>query len=176
MNQEKTESTPKKEWFAIRTRRESRAEKELAEKCDEVFFPKQTVAREGAKPRESAVIPHVIFVRTDRDTLTNLERQGREHPESVVPFWIYRHPGDNAVRSIPQSSIDLLRLLTADDSTRCEIFTKTDFKENQRVRVIAGPFEGYEGFVQRVKKNKHVVVRIEGICLVLLPFIHPDLL
>ncbi len=33
-----------------------------------------------------------------------------------------------------------------------------------------------EGSVVRVKKNKHVVVKIEGVCMVLLPFIHPDFL
>ena len=44
------------------------------------------------------------------------------------------------------------------------------------MRVIGGQFKGYEGHVQRVKKNKHVIVKIEGVCLVMLPFIHPDLL
>ena len=42
--------------------------------------------------------------------------------------------------------------------------------------MIGGPYKGYEGYVQRVRKNKHVIVKIEGVCMVILPFIHPDLL
>lgn len=164
------------EWFAIRTRQDFRAEGALKPLCDDVFFPKRIVANKGERPRERAFIPHVLFIRTTQETALRLERVGREHPEQSVPFWIYRYPNDRRIQVIPQRSIDLLRLLTATDPTHCEIFSKTDFKENQRVRITGGPFEGYEGYVQRVKKNKHVIVRIEGICLLMLPFIHPDLL
>ena len=164
------------EWFAIKTRQEFRAEEFLSPLSEEVFLPKETVDIPGKKKRERAIIPRVLFIKTSRNNILALEREGRAHPELSIPFWIYRYPTDNAIQVIPQSSIDLLRLLTANDTSRCEIFSKKDFKENQHVRITGGPFKGYEGFVQRVKKNRHVIVRIEGICLVMLPFIHPDLL
>ena len=154
MNQQETDQNLETEWFAIRTRREFQAAKELATLCDEIFFPTRKAVRNGAKTRESAVIPHVLFVRTNPERLLDLERQGREHPETSIPFWIYRQPGDTTIRPIPQKSIELLRLLTADDTTRCEIFTKTDYKPGQRVRVIGGLYEGYEGTVQRIKKKQ----------------------
>ncbi len=176
-NSENTPAGPDAtEWFAIRTRQDFRAESMLKPLCAEVFFPKRIADGKGERRRERAYIPHVLFIRTTRERAMQLEQAGREHPERSVPFWIYRYPNDHRIQVIPQRSIDLLRLLTATDSTRCEIFSKTDFKENQRVRITGGPFEGYEGYVQRVKKNKHVIVRIEGICLLMLPFIHPDLL
>ncbi len=176
MNEIATVQVDKPEWFAIKTRQEFRAEEELSKVCDEVLFPKEIVRVPGKHDRTRAIIPRVLFIRTTREKALELERQGREHPELSVPFWIYRYPNDNSIQVIPRSSIELLRLLTADDTTRCEIFTKTEFKENEHVRIIGGQFEGYEGYVVRVKKNKHVIVRIEGICLLLLPFIHPDLL
>lgn len=163
-------------WYAIRTRQESRAFEHLSQLCEEVFFPTQTVRTEGRGSRLRAVIPHVMFIRTTPENAVEIEKNGRLHPDSVPSIWIYRYPTDSIIREIPQSSIALLRLLTADDTTRCEIFTKADFRENQKVRVTGGFYKGYEGFVQRVKKNRHVIVRIEGICLVMLPFIHPDLL
>lgn len=166
----------KSEWFAIKTRQEFRAERELTPICDEVLFPTETVRVPDRSDRVRAIIPRVLFIRTTPARAIELERQGREHPELSVPFWIYRYPRDNRIQVIPPSSIELIRLLTSDDTTRCEIFTKTDFKENEHVRITGGQFKGYEGYVIRVKKNKHVVVRIEGICLLLLPFIHPDLL
>lgn len=164
------------QWFAIKTRQDSRAEKELTPICDDILFPKEIIAQQGKPRRERPIIPRVLFIRTTAQKALELEQLGREHPEMSVPFWIYRYPRDNRIQVISPDSINLLRLLTAQDTTRCEIFGKKDFKENQHVRITGGPFEGYEGFVQRVKKNKHVVVKIEGICLVMLPFIHPDLL
>lgn len=176
MNSTATEQEYKPEWFAIKTRQDFRAEEELAPLCDEVLFPKEVIAVSGKRNRVKAIIPRVLFIRTNSRKALELEKRGREHPELSVPFWIYRYPNDDSIQVIPQSSINLLRLLTADDTTRCEIFNKSDFSVNQHVRVTGGRFEGCEGFVQRVKKNKHVIVRIEGVCMVMLPFIHPDLL
>ncbi len=164
------------EWFAIKTHQEFRAEEELAKECEEILFPKTKEKLPGKKNRIKAIIPRVLFIKTTRDRALQLELQGRRQPELSVPFWIYRYPSNNRIQEISPSSIRLLRLLTATDSTRCQIFTKTDFKENQQVRIIGGPFQGYEGTVTRVKRDRHVIVRIEGICLVMLPFIHPDLL
>lgn len=163
-------------WFAIKTRQDFKASEILKSLCDDVLFPQEEVRAPGGKTRKKAVIPHVLFLKTTHDNILNLEQAGREHPEMSVPFWIYRYPNERAIQVIPQQSIDLLRLLTADDATRCEIFTKKDFQAGQRVRVIGGIYEGYEGYIQRVRKNKHVIVRIEGICMIMLPFIHPDLL
>ena len=170
------EQDTKAEWFAIKTRQDFRAETVLTPLCDEVFFPKETVRISGRPDRIRAVIPHVLFIRTTRTKALELEKAGRDNPGRMIPFWIYRYPKDNRIQVIPESSIHLLRLLTAADTTGCEIFNKTDFRQDQHVRITGGRFEGYDGYVVRVKKNKHVIVRIEGVCLVMLPFIHPDFL
>ncbi len=164
------------EWFAVRTSREFRAEEELAPLCEEVLLPKETVMTPTKRVRTKALIPRVLFIKTDRENALRLERAGREHPESSPSFWIYRYPKDNRIQVISEASIRFLKLLSTDEGEGCEIFTKTDFKEGQHVRVIGGPFQGLEGSVQRVKKNRHVVVKIEGVCMIMLPYIHPDLL
>ncbi len=56
------------------------------------------------------------------------------------------------------------------------MYNKADFRPGQLVSVTDGPFRGLTGTVQRVRKNRHVVVAIQGICMIMLPFIHPDLL
>ena len=163
-------------WYAIKTKQDFRAETTLKPKCDEVFFPKDFVRSPAGVKRLRAIIPHVLFIKTSPENALALEAAGRTHPELSIPFWIYRYPQSREIQIISEEQINLLKLLTATDTTRCEIFCKQDFSEGQRVRIIGGPFKGYEGFVQRVKKNRHVIVKIEGICLVMLPFIHPDLL
>lgn len=174
-NSDTQQNTPTK-WFAIKCRSEYKASKILQQHCNEIFFPLKTIKTPEGNIRKKAIIPRVVFICTTEDNALSLETQARERPGSLPPFWIYRLPDSRQIQQIPQSSIDLLRLLTSSDTTGCQIFNKTDFKANQRVKVTGGPFKGYEGYVQRVKKNKHVIVKIEGICLVMLPFIHPDLL
>lgn len=176
MINDKSDITQRSQWFAIKTAHDFSAEVFLADKCDEVFFPKEYLSAKDNRTRLKAVIPHVLFVRTTHENILDLEELGRKHPEQTIPFWIYRYPKEKEIQVIPQKSINLLRLLTSDDTSRCLVYTGHEFKENELVRVTGGVYEGYEGYVQRVKKNKHVIVKIEGVCMVILPFIHPDLL
>ena len=176
MNDDKQNAGQTSQWFAIKTPKDFAAESFLRDKCDDIFFPKEYVATEHKKKRVKAVIPHVLFIKTTRDKALQLEEFGRKHPEQSIQFWIYRFPKDNEIQVIPESSIELLRLLTSDDTTQCRIYTGHEFKENQRVQVTGGIYKGYKGYVQRIQKNKHVIVKIEGVCMVILPFIHPDLL
>ncbi|MCH5219107.1 MAG: hypothetical protein J1F20_00950 [Muribaculaceae bacterium] len=168
---------PESHWYAIRTNQVLRAEQVLAPYCDSVFLPKETVRTTGRKSRVRPAIPRVLFIRTTPDRALALERLGRDIATDITtPFWIYRYPADNRIQPIPQTSIDLLRLLTADDDTRCEIFTDRTFSPRDHVRVTGGIFNGYQGYVRRVRRNLHVIVEIEGICTVMLPYIHPALL
>lgn len=163
-------------WFAIRTRNPFDAERALSELCAEVFLPTLIKNHPGRKPRIYAAIPRVLFIRTTHENALELEQKSRRLEDLNFSFWIYRYPKNQQIQIIPHQSIHLLRLLTSQSEDKCEIFNKTEFKRNDYVRITDGIFKGYRGYVQRVKKNLHVVVEIEGICMVMLPFIHPDLL
>nr|MBD5376389.1 hypothetical protein [Bacteroides sp.] len=167
---------PQTHWFAIKTHHDFRAEHILRDYCEDVFFPVQSIKTQGAKLRVKPVIPHVLFIKTTAENALALEQDARKNIPGLVPFWIYRYPNDSEIQIISENSIELLRLLTADDTAECKIYNGDIFKERQRVRITDGIYKGYEGVVQRIKKNKHVIVRIEGVCMVILPFIHPDLL
>lgn len=164
------------EWYAIRTQQDFRAEEVLASECDSVFFPKTEMPLPSGKTRRRALIPHVLFIKTTRTNAMELERKGRQASGFVVPFWIYRYPMSMQIQVIPQKSIDLLKLLINDDSAGCRIYNPKEFAVGQRVRVTGGLYQGYEGFVKRIGRDRHVIVEIEGVCMVMLPFIHPDLL
>lgn len=163
-------------WYAIKARRDSKAAEVLRDFCQEVFFPRETITSSTGVVRHKAIIPKVLFIRTTHDEAIELERESHAEGSRLVPFRIYRYLRDDDIQPIPDDQIRLIYLLTAEDSERCEVFTKTDFKRGQTVRVKEGTFKGYIGTVQRVRKNKHVLVEIEGVCMILLPFIHPDLL
>lgn len=164
------------QWYALKCRAEFQLRERLAPEVDTIFLPSECKETIDGRRVMRAIIPGVIFIFTDRDNALRLERLSRSADSDIPPFWIYRYSADPRPVAIPPRDINLLRLLTARDATRCEVYAKKDFESGQRVRITGGIFKGLEGHVQRVKKNRHVVIRIEGICALLLPFIHPDLL
>ena len=164
------------EWYAVRAGNDARTAECLAGECDDVYFPTETVRRPDGKTRTKAVIPHVLFIRTSRSKALALEAGSRKGLLPSGLIWIYRYPQTTEIQAIPERSVNLLRLLTSDDTTRCAVYTARSFTPGQRVRVTDGIYKGYEGFVKRIARNRHVIVNIEGLCMVILPFIHPDLL
>ncbi len=163
-------------WYAIRARRDTLLASLLADEDIETYRPTETVRRPDGTPHTHSVMPHIIFARTTRAHALDIERRGKVPGDRLPPMWIYRYTHDGDIQPIDDDRIALIRLLTAGDDTRCEIYNRQDFHTGQRVRITAGHFAGYEGNVCRVRRNKHVVVRIEGICAILLPYIHPSLL
>lgn len=163
-------------WFAIKTMQDARAEKELASECEEVFYPVNISSLPHGKVRKKAMIPHVLFIKTGKENALRLEREGRLSSLSSVPFWIFRYPKNPEIQVISQKSIDLLKLLTKEDGAECRIHNLETFTPGEYVRITGGLYEGYEGFVKRINRDRRVVVEIEGVCMVMLPFIHPDLL
>ena len=167
-------------WYAVKSQREFEAERCLGTLCDEVYLPKETVkiAMTGGRSthRIRPVIPRLLFIRTTESHALTLEKESRLPEKRIVPFWIYRYQAGGNIQPISEREMSLVKLLTANDTSRCEVYHKADFKKGDHVRITAGMFEGYEGYVRRIGNNKHVVVEIEGICSLALPFIHPDLL
>lgn len=41
----------------------------------------------------------------------------------------------------------------------------------ERVRVIAGPFAGIEGYIKRIQKNKRLLVVLDGVCAIMSSYI-----
>ncbi len=50
------------------------------------------------------------------------------------------------------------------------------FSTNDRVRVIGGHFENFEGYVVRIRRDRKLVVSIQGVVAVAISNIHPSLL
>lgn len=164
-------------WFAIRSRRVFEAERTLTPLCDDTYLPKEKVPDKRTRAlRERAIIPRLMFIKTEEQEALDLEEKSHDLANHIEPFRIYRNVNGDKPSPVSQREMDLMMLLTAEDERKCEIYHKDNIRSGDRVRVISGPFEGYEGYARRIRKNKHVVVEIEGLCAVALPFIHPALL
>ena len=163
-------------WFAIRTMKEFEAERLLTAECDDVFLPKEKIKRVAGAIRIKPVVPRLLFIKTCAARALELEARGQDVSDRMVPFWIYRYHRGASIQPISEREMTLFRLLTSDDTSRCELYNRADFAKGSKVRITGGQFEGYIGHVQRIRKNKHVVVEIDGVCAIALPFIHPALL
>ncbi len=51
----------------------------------------------------------------------------------------------------------------------------SNFNKGDKVKIIGGVFEGAEGYFMRIKRDRRVVVCINGIAAVATAFVHPSL-
>ncbi len=168
------ESTPR--WYAVKTSRPVQAAESLERREIETYLPFESVKKEDGTIRRKPLIPKLLFMRATCQEARSVEKESKMPGNDLPSIWIYRYRGRADIEPVGEAEFHLFRLLTAEDSMRCEIYRKEEFKIGDKLRVISGPFAGYEGYARRIRKNKHIVVEIEGLCAIALPFIHPDLL
>ena len=79
---------------------------------------------------------------------------------------------------IPEHEMKMFRIITSATVPGVEYFPDDlpKFREGERVRVIAGDFEGAEGTIVRIKKDRRLVVTITGVCAVATPHLPQEFL
>ena len=115
--------------------------------------------------RHLPVIASMIFVRDTRDRIMALKQM-----PGYEPMRFYTRPSvtlknRREIFPIPDKQMqDFIRVASSNDE-RVVFLEDTDYLRavGQRVRVAEGEFAGIEGVVKRIKSNKCVVVRLEGI-------------
>lgn len=114
------------------------------------------------------LIASMIFVRDTREHIIELKQL-----PGYEPLRFYTRPSANEknrreIFPIPDKEMDdFIRVSTSEDE-RVVFLDDTDYLRavGQRVRVAEGEFAGVEGVIKRIKNNKCVVVRLEGIAAV----------
>ena len=118
--------------------------------------------------RHLPVIASMIFVRDTRDRIMALKQM-----PGYEPMRFYTRPSvtlknRREIFPIPDKQMqDFIRVASSNDE-RVAFLEDTDYLRavGQRVRVAEGECAGIEGVVKRIKSNKCVVVRLEGIATV----------
>jgi len=70
-------------------------------------------------------------------------------------------------------------LVTNSGESGLEFFSSEDitrFKQGEKVRVVEGPLKGAEGYIKRIRRNRRLLVSIEGIVAVATSYIPPQFL
>ena len=109
-----------------------------------------------------AIIPSLLFVKCQGSLLENSRK---DHWDKYMFYKDAKreHPGP-----IPDHEFEAFRLATSDPTIQAEYLGEDTQKymSGDKVRVIDGPYKGYEGFIHRIKHDRKLVVCIQGVAVV----------
>ena len=123
----------------------------------------------GLHYKESPVLNSLLFAKTTERFLRELRQ---EHPKQ---FSIYTDLNAKEYTKIHDKEMEAFIALNSVNSPNVR-FGGEDlpkYHKGDRVRVMGGQFEGYEGHITRIKGEKCLVVSIKGIAAMFVAHIHP---
>lgn len=125
------------------------------------------------------MITSLLFVHTLPERLPDIENCLLADNLLDKRGFIYQSADRKSYAVIPEKQMASFRLVTSKGSTGLDFFSADDitrFKEGARVRVKEGPFQGAEGYIKRFRRERRLLVGVEGIVAVATSFIPPELL
>ena len=166
-------------WFPMRITygREEKVKGHLDSLHIENFLPMRyelITTPQGRKKRTLVpAIPNLLFVHSTQQILTELKMTRREfEPMRYMTNHLSDHWDEHILRVPDDQMENFIRVASRQDDSVMFLQTN-DFlnKEGHRVKIIDGDFAGVEGVIKRIKRNKHVVVQLEGIAAVAIAFV-----
>lgn len=166
-------------WFALKTYYRASFELETALQQDhlDTFFPCERVlvqCRNGEKKyvRRPLISGFLFF----RATLKQALQVQKTYVRQCYLFT--RTEGFQKVPCIiPDAEMNRFMLVVSAGDAGLEVIDDhRDFTQGEAVRVIDGPFKGAEGYICRIKKNRRLVVSIQGLCAVATSYIPREFL
>ena len=157
--------------------REMKMKEHLDELAIENFVPMHYDLIDTDDGRKRVLVPSVhnlIFVHTTQSTLTDLKKTNPLfEPLRYIMKPVHYGLQQKEILFVPDRQMDnFMRVASVQDDTviflDCEDYIT---KIGKQVRITAGPFNGVEGVIKRIKKNKYVVVQIEGVAAVAVTYV-----
>ena len=157
--------------------REMKMKEHLDELDIENFIPMHYDLIDTDDGRKKVLVPAVhnlIFVHATQSDLTNLKMTNPLfEPLRYIMKPVQHSQSQKEILFVPDHQMDnFMRVASVqDDSVKflnCKDFIS---KIGKQVRITAGPFNGVEGVIKRIKKNKYVVVQIEGVAAVAVTYV-----
>ncbi len=174
------ESLNTEKWFPMRVTygREDIIRRRLDKKGITCFVPMhyEIIEKHGQRSREFVpAIRNLLFVRSTQAILTELK-----HIDQIVEplrFIAYKSvinkDGNSVIISIPDKDmLNFMRVTMVKDENVMYLRYEDGIKNKGiKVQITDGPFVGVTGKVLRIKKNRHVVVELDGIAAVAISYV-----
>ena len=142
--------------------------------------PESSYIQEGPVIYErKPLISSLIFVKASPDCILEVNERLKNDSAGLRPLgFIYKTADWKSFAVIPDDQMVSFRLITQNGAEGLEFFPGGEvyYRRGDKVRVTGGPLKGAEGYVKRIKKDRRLLVRIEGIIAVASSYIPKDLL
>ena len=92
---------------------------------------------------------------------------------------IYYNAERTGAAVIPERQMAIFRMVASSGADGLEFFSDesiTRYRQGDRVRVKEGPLKGAEGYIKRIRKDRRLLVAIEGFVAVATSYIPPQFL
>ena len=172
MQQLETETSPDTgaRWYALRVfgNRILQVRDQLEQRGARTYMALKTV-RETLNgrtvTRQVQLAPSLLFVCCTRSELLAFKKN---HNDCLM---LYRCADSAEPAPIPEEEMRLFILVTsATEGRDVELLgldpRALEFKPGDRVRVTEGPFQGAEGMIRRIKKDRKLVIAVRGVVAV----------
>lgn len=166
-------------WFAMSApyRRELKAKDYLDNKGVECYVPMRQALVEkhgGIKFRQMVpAIHNLIFVHATRQTIKELKRG-----VNFLQYMTCPEGGKNSPITVPDRQMQQFIAITQADNENITYLRpdEVDITKGTRIRIHGGTFDGTEGYFVKIqgKRNRRVVMLIEGVTAVALTEISTD--
>lgn len=164
-------------WFPIRVtyHRELKIKNCLDSMKIENFLPmryEMVETESGSKRKLVPAINNLIFVHASQVLITEI-KNGRRELEPMRYMTKKAVNGSHEIIYVPDRQMDnFMRVASCHDES-IFFLDPGDYinKVGKHVKITAGPFKDIEGVIKRIKKNKSVVVQIEGVAAVAIAFV-----
>ena len=119
------------------------------------------------------VVNSLLFFRTLAERVAEMEAliTGRG--------FVYKMADRERPAVIPDKQMAMFRIVCSSGAEGLEFFSDEDltrYKQGDKVRVLEGPLKGAEGYIKRIRKDRRLLVSIEGFIAVATSFIPPQFL
>jgi len=112
------------------------------------------------------MVSSLIFFQATESDLSALEKELKDPSGGSPKGFIYKTPDWKSYAVIPQRQMEIFRLVTDSGASGLDFFSPDDialYKEGGKVRVTEGPLQGVEGYVKRIRKDRRLLVCLDGI-------------
>ena len=119
------------------------------------------------------VVSSLLFVHAPKDRLKEVEDCVKEKG------FVYRTADRKTEAVIPDKQMAMFQMVCSSGAEGLEFFADEDmtrYKAGDKVRVLEGPLKGTEGYIKRIRKDRRLLVAIEGFIAVATSFIPPQFL
>ena len=126
------------------------------------------------------LVSSLLFVHCTEEQLSEVDAYLKERDSNNnLRGYIYSTytSGERKISAIPDREMASFRLVVENGSKGLEFFADDDisrFASGDHVRVKEGPLRGAEGYIKRIRRDRRLLVVIEGIVAVATTYIPPQ--